>query len=314
MKASPPTRGAAAVREQSVAVVVLTYNRLPLLKECIAALNAQTRLPDAIVVVDNGSESDTGDWLQTQSNLTVVSLQPNAGPAAGMKRGLEEAYNGGYTWIWAMDDDGLPHPAALQKLLEARPDVVGAKNSMVLDKADGKSMAFKLKDFKTLNDVKEPYVEGEIMPWNGTLFHRRIIEQLGYPRAELFLWGEEMEYYYRIKTSGQFPLFSVRDSWHFHPRNKGFFYKGEWNVRTHDRAYFFIRNKYAVYLSAHRKNKLKASLHYLLFNAAMVYYIFFRQPAQKGKKLKLLWAGGRDGIAADYSKKPADVQRLLQRL
>ena len=33
----------------SVAAVVVTYNRLPLLKECVAALRAQTRRVDEIV-------------------------------------------------------------------------------------------------------------------------------------------------------------------------------------------------------------------------------------------------------------------------
>lgn len=222
--------------------------------------------------------------------------------------------NDGYQWIWVMDDDGLPHKAALQKLIEARPGIAAAKNSIVIDKADGHSMAFKLKNFKTIADIKEEIVEGEIMPWNGTLIHRQVFETLGFPKAELFLWGEEVEYFYRIKTAERFAMFSVRDSWHFHPRNNGFFYKGDWKLRTNDRAYYFIRNKYAVYLSVHRGSKLKAFLHYLLFNGGMAYYILFKQPSQKVKKFKLLWLAAKDGLASNFAKQPADVQELLQKI
>ena len=300
--------------EKKVAAIVLTYNRLHLLKECIAALQTQSIPPNAIIVVDNGSEADTGEWLQRQVSVITISIAPNIGPAAGMKRGFEEAYNRGYQWLWAMDDDGLPHEKALQKLLEARPDAIGAKNSIVLDKEDKKSIVFKLLNFKTLDDIKTEYVEGEIMPWNGTLFHRSVISSLGYPKSELFLWGEEVEYYYRIKTSRKFALFSVKDSWHFHPRNNGFFYKGNWDVSTNDRAYYFIRNKYAVYLSMYKQNKIKAALKYLLFNAGMLYYILFRQPQQKVKKIKLQWMASKDGIAGNYTKSPALISSTLKKL
>lgn len=299
---------------EKVAAAVLTYNRLALLKECIAAIKAQSRKPDAVIVVDNGSAEDTSDWLRGQEGLTVISIASNIGPAAGISTALREAYKTGCDWIWIMDDDGLPHADALKNLTGVRPGVPCAKNSVVLDKVDRKTLVFKLLRFKTIDDIKEEIIEGEIMPWNGTLLHRQILERLGYPHTDLFLWGEEMEYYFRIKTSGLFPLFSVRSSWHFHPRNKGFFYKGGWDVRTHDRAYFFIRNKYAVYLAAHKRNKFKAGLHYLLFGSAMVYYVLFRQPLHKGKKLKLLSLAFKDGITTNYKKRPADVQALLQRL
>ncbi len=128
------------------------------------------------------------------------------------------------------------------------------------------------------------------------------------------MWGEEVEYYYRIKAAGSFQLFSVRDSWHFHPRNNGFFYKGAWEVTTNDRAYYFIRNKYAVYLSKHRQNKWLAAAQYAVFNAGMLYYILFRQPRQKAKKIKLQWLAAKDGFSSNYKRSPAAVNAALKKL
>lgn len=298
---------------KNVAAVVLTYNRLPLLKECIAAIKNQTAPPDVILAIDNGSEADTGAWLQNEAGVTHIHILDNVGPAAGMKRGLQEAYERGYEWIWVMDDDGLPHPEALEKLVKARPEVEGAKNSLVLDKLDKKTLVFRLLQFKTVADVKKEFVEGEIMPWNGTLFHRRIIKELGLPKGELFLWGEETEYYYRIKTSGLFDLFTVRDSHHYHPRNEGLFYKGTWDVKSNWRAYYFIRNKYAVYLSRHRQNRLHAGLHYLLFNAGMIYYII-RGHTDKIKKIKLTLQAMSDGFLKNYTRPFTQVADWLQTL
>jgi rhamnopyranosyl-N-acetylglucosaminyl-diphospho-decaprenol beta-1,3/1,4-galactofuranosyltransferase len=302
------------MERENVAAVVLTYNRLHLLKECITAIKSQTLQPDEIIVIDNGSKEDTSEWLKSQQGINTIFLPQNIGPAAGMKRGLQAAFEKGYLWIWIMDDDGLPHAEALEKLLNAKPGSKGARNSIVLDKEDKKTLVFKLLQFKTLDDIKEEFVEGEIMPWNGTLFHRTIIERLGYPISELFLWGEENEYYYRIKKSGLFDIFSVRSSWHYHPRTSGFFYKSKWDVKTDWRAYYFIRNKYTVYLSKYRQKKTLAAFQYLVFNAGMLYYILFQQQDQKRKKAKLLFYATKDGLKLDYTKSTPDVVALLKKL
>ena len=41
--------------QYSVTAVVVSYNRAGLLDECLSALNAQTRRPDSLVIVDNAS-------------------------------------------------------------------------------------------------------------------------------------------------------------------------------------------------------------------------------------------------------------------
>lgn len=301
------------MKPDTACAVVLTYNRLHTLRECLACVKAQTRLPDRILVIDNGSAADTADWLQDQEGIEVVTLQPNRGPAGGMKAGMEAAYERGFDWIWVMDDDSLPDPEALRRLLEVEGRGIGARNSLVLDKDDRKRLVFRLKDYQTIDDVP-PLVEGHLMPWNGTLLHREVIRQLGYPRTELFLWGEETEYYYRILKSDRFEVFTVRDSYHFHPRNAGLFYREAWDVHTNWRAYFFIRNKYTVYKSRYRCNRLKAALHYALFCAGMLYYILFVQRDQKGKKAKLLRLAAADGLRQHHHRSLPEIIALLKRL
>jgi rhamnopyranosyl-N-acetylglucosaminyl-diphospho-decaprenol beta-1,3/1,4-galactofuranosyltransferase len=301
------------MERETCAAVVLTYNRLHFLKECVESIKKQVRMPERIIIVDNGSAEETRNWLQQQTGIEVVTIAQNAGPAAGMKTALQAGYDGGFTWIWIMDDDSLPDPLALKKLLEARPGQVAAKNSLVLDKDDRESLVFKLKHYKSLNDISGQYIEGHIMPWNGTLFHREVITQLGYPKSELFLWGEETEYFYRLKKSGLFPLFTVKDSYHFHPKNAGFFYKGTWDVHSQWRAYYFIRNKYTVFLSKFRQSRIPAFINYLVFLSGMLYYILFFQQ-DKWKKFKLLMLAANDGVKKDYSRSVSDVSMLVKQL
>lgn len=45
------------------AVVVVTYNRLELLKECLECIRNQELVPNNVVIVDNNSTDGTGKYL-----------------------------------------------------------------------------------------------------------------------------------------------------------------------------------------------------------------------------------------------------------
>jgi glycosyltransferase involved in cell wall biosynthesis len=81
-----------------LSVVIPTYNRLPILRQCLRALEAQRIEPPVeryeVVVVDDGSSDDTVSWLGTHAaELPHVRLirQEHGGPAEGRNRGVREA-------------------------------------------------------------------------------------------------------------------------------------------------------------------------------------------------------------------------------
>ena len=49
-------------------VIIVTYNRLALLKECVSCVLSQTEPFSNICIVDNHSSDGTADWLK---NLTA---------------------------------------------------------------------------------------------------------------------------------------------------------------------------------------------------------------------------------------------------
>ena len=81
-----------------LSVVIPTYNRLPILRKCLSALEEQ-RLEAPVqryevVVVDDGSTDETVPWLeQNAASLPHVRLirQQHGGPAEGRNRGVEAA-------------------------------------------------------------------------------------------------------------------------------------------------------------------------------------------------------------------------------
>ena len=86
---------------ETVAVVVVTHNRADLLVGMLDGLAAQTRRPDAVVVVDNASTDRTGEVLAARTDLPLqVITQDNLGGAGGFHRGVRAAYDAGWRCSW----------------------------------------------------------------------------------------------------------------------------------------------------------------------------------------------------------------------
>ena len=105
----------------TVIAVVVTCNRRQLLLEALAAVHAQSRAPDAVIVVDNASTDGTAAAVRRHyPSVRLAGLTRNTGGAGGFAYGTALALAGGADLIWFMDDDTVPEPGALRALLAAR--------------------------------------------------------------------------------------------------------------------------------------------------------------------------------------------------
>jgi len=102
-----------------ISVVIPTYNRKPILAQCLAALEGQIIVPQEpiagyeVIVVDDGSTDGTVDWLHHNPDFPHVRLlqQQHQGPAAARNLGVAAAQ--GDTIIF-IDSDLVVLPDFLQ--------------------------------------------------------------------------------------------------------------------------------------------------------------------------------------------------------
>lgn len=205
-----------------VIAVIVTYNRLELLKQCLCAVNVQTRKPDGIIVINNGSTDDTPNWIKTQQ--VTCYTQENMGGAAGFSFGIRAAYNHKADWIWVMDDDTIPEPDALEKLLTVLDDI-GTQQDHIGFLA---SKALWLDG--TINEMNRTYVLNDSdkvagLGWKGhdrcpfiqfgtfvsMLISAQAVIKVGLPIKEYFIWNDDVEYSKRIVNAGLAGL-AVSDS------------------------------------------------------------------------------------------------------
>ena len=100
----------------SVTAVVVTYNRVTLLTECLDALLAQTCPVAHVVVVDNASTDSTPAVLAVRRDVETVRLGVNTGGAGGFAAGIDRALARGCDAVWLLDDDTIPQADALAEL------------------------------------------------------------------------------------------------------------------------------------------------------------------------------------------------------
>lgn len=189
--------------------VVVTYNRVELLKENIEALKGQTYPLDKIFIIDNHSTDGTGDYLKQfagDKQMEIITLPENIGGAGGFSRGMKEAVLDGGDWVWVMDDDTIPTPTALEELVKGTTvtDNVG----YVCSKAvwtDGMvhkmnipvfSNAYRSKMFLPMNyytNIADVFLV-QSASFVSLLVSAEAIREVGLPISEFFIWGDDTHF------------------------------------------------------------------------------------------------------------------------
>ena len=193
--------------EIKLLALIVTYNRLPLLKECIQAVLGQTWNSFNILVIDNHSTDGTWEYLQTLEGKGAISflrLEQNTGGSGGFHIGIREALRRGYSHIWLMDDDTVPDIHAVERLLSA-DRLLGEYGFLVSLPVwkDGSLCKMNLPLPGQFRREKGRILQEGLLPvrkatFVSMLLKAEIVREVGLPIREFFIWGDDQEYTERI--------------------------------------------------------------------------------------------------------------------
>lgn len=200
-----------------VAAVVVTYNRLELLKECLEKLLSQTT-PCDVLIVDNASSDGTEAYIKNtyadNARIHYRNTGANIGGAGGFNVGMRWAVEAGYEFVWVMDDDCMPREDALEKLLDADRILQGNYgwlSSVVLWK-DGHECKMNRPKYKSSKIGVTNIAEATQASFVSLFVSSITIVKYGLPIKEFFIWGDDIEYTRRIAIRNKLHCFIVRDS------------------------------------------------------------------------------------------------------
>ncbi len=290
----------------SVAAVVVTYNRLNLLQESIAAIRLQSFPVSNIIVINNSSSDGTEEWLLKHPDITTVT-QPNRGGAWGFYEGVKRAYHANADWIWIMDDDSIPEPEALQKLADAieitkeQGDSFGFFGSKVIWK-DGSTHLMnrqvKLQDFHGKGS-KEYYATKNIEPVVFNSFvsffvSREVVKKIGLPIKEFYIWADDVEYSMRVIKSGYYGAMVINsivlhNTLENHTSNV---YKD--NEKSIWKHAYGLRNE--LYIRKHYKSASSYRRHIFKRFFIEPFKIFFKRKDHRWLFTKTMWKSAIEGL------------------
>lgn len=190
--------------EAGLTVMIPAYNEAPVIRATLQSLWSQTRRPDKILVVDDGSSDDTGS-IAASLGAEVVRPPSNTGLKAGaMNFGLRHVRT---EWLVTLDADTILAPDALQEIVAAaQQENVGAACGLVLPQRihtlwERARFVEYLLAFGVLKPVQDWYRHPMVASGCFALYRTRIVQQLGgFPTETV---GEDLDLTWRLYEAGE---------------------------------------------------------------------------------------------------------------
>lgn len=297
--------------EYKVATIVVTFNRKELLKYCLEAIVKQDYRPKKVYIIDNASTDGTDVWVKENGyngtkngiDFEYVRLEENIGGSGGFYFGMKIAHESEekYDAFWVMDDDGVPDKKQLEELVK-HLDRYDYLSPLVISKEDTTRCAFvdiPVEELKSY--AQDGLIHNAANPFNGVLFSRKVVDKVGYPVREMFLWGDEINYERRCKKAGFIPAIVI-DAIHIHPKDRqqkrkvlgGIIV----DVEQDWKLYLCVRN------GTFNNRTLSRFRHFAKeFWLSFIRYTYFytiKEPSLR--KLKMVYRGMVDGAKYDLSR------------
>lgn len=286
---------------KDVTAVVVTYNRLSLLQQCLAALCAQTVQGFTVLLVDNASTDGTAAYVQTLTmpGLVYRNTGKNLGGAGGFAYGIQAAAELGCEAVWIMDDDTLPEPGALEALLSADA-AHGGDYGWLSSRAlapDGIDQPMNVqrrtmyRDIAPLPKAAAQEVPAVMASFVSLFLRTETVRRFGLPIAEFFIWSDDWEYTRRI--SREKPCYVVPASRVVHAmQNPGVVNIAKDVPARWARYRYFYRNDVVLY----RREGLPGWLWLLAKDAWHTVQVLRDGQGSRARRIGIIWKGFAAGV------------------
>jgi len=129
------------VKTMKSAVVIVNFNKLDLLENCLRSLESSAVDLGDVVVVDNGSSDDSVQWVrEVFPAVQVIEMGYNSGFCKANNKGIKKALDQAYDGVVLLNNDTRVEPGSVQKMeqclnAEKKIGMVAAK-ILLMNKTD----------------------------------------------------------------------------------------------------------------------------------------------------------------------------------
>ena len=308
-----------AMSAPTVVAVVVTY--LPDRSALFSLLHALSPQVARIIVVDNAEVGSTlFEWHLHDifSNLELLQLGGNLGIASAQNRGITRAMEAGASHILLSDQDSVPEPTLVERLLEGLAvckQESGALPVAAIGPATKDSRTGRVSTFIPSDTPKDqaltsaplassiPLVDAGFLISSGMLIPVEVIATMGGLRTEFFIDHVDTEWCFRARKAGyrlvglEQPLLlhslgdEVQKVWFFRERH----------VSTHAplRDYYMARNTLAMIKVGHLSAAWTA---HFLWRVVQFFGFYLLLSKNKRQHLGMLFLGLLHGLQGSSGK------------
>ena len=302
-----------------VLTLIIAFNDAAVIEQALEGLRLQTRISDAIMIVDNASTDGSLEKYVSET-VTVVRNSKNMGPSGAVGIGFAHAMKHGFDWTWVLDADSVPEPEALERLLAFFDSLSPSQRELTCfaaswprtEAGEVKHQPMSLEraalEVVPLAGDRE-FTQCNCTLWSGCLFQTASVARIGVPTVDYVADMGEIEYGYRARQLG-FTSYVVHNSVighdvgrppgvvtrlrRFGPVSFMLFETTPW------RCYYSMRNKiyFWLYQSKPRRVKpvLRTAVEVFIFTLGLVV-----RPFSHRRQLAACLRGIRDGLTGNLA-------------
>ncbi len=197
--------------QSAVTVIIPNYNGRAFLEGCIAALERQRCRDFQILVVDNGSEDDSVEWLR-QRRIPTLCLETNTGFSGAVNEGIRAAKT---PYVLLLNNDTEPEPDFVGELLRSirRSEKIFAVSSKMIQMYNRDLMDDAGDMYSAVGWAYQRGVGQSSKGYNrpcevfsacagAAVYRREIFETIGYFDEKHFCYLEDIDVCWRAKIFG----------------------------------------------------------------------------------------------------------------
>ena len=197
--------------EITTTIIIPNYNGLKFLDECIRSLKAQTYSNFRILVVDNGSQDGSAEWLR-EKNIDTIFLEKNTGFSGAVNVGIRESHT---PYVILLNNDVRADEYFVAELVRAigQSDKIFSVSSRMIqmyhpdlldDAGDMYSIlgwAYQRGVGQRLNCCRRPCRVFSACA-GAAIYRREVFDEIGYFDEMHFAYLEDMDVGYRARIAG----------------------------------------------------------------------------------------------------------------
>jgi rhamnosyltransferase len=187
------------IESKDICAIIVSYNIGKRINECVNSILNQV---NEIVIVDNGSNSETVDELkklELHNKIRVIYNKDNYGIAKALNTGVRYAIQKKYVWVLTLDHDSIASKDMISKMaktycLISYKDNIGVICSNVYDI---NKCGYIIENDSLHNDFRELKVAIQ----SGSLIKTSVFKKIGFFNEELFIYYVDVEFSVRLRNS-----------------------------------------------------------------------------------------------------------------